>query len=215
MSNSSQQTQQHFFTSSSAGRAALTRRRRIPAFICLGDVRVDALVDAAAGHDMLLGVRHRLPLGQQVEVALQPLVPTVELKLPGTVHWINPAQDEFLTGIVLQTPVPDDFLLRHPGCERSHLRFSCQVTGEVEWPTEQRRSQATVINYSRTGICLQTRSMPRAGSPLTFRWNNPSPQQICGTVCWVSAERSLVVAGCETPPGTAYALSGVTGISSH
>ncbi len=187
----------------------LCRSRRLPTYVCIGDIRVDAAVEEATGNDVLLSVRHRLPLGQQIEVAFQPMVPMVELTIPGVVHWIKADRDEFHAGIVLREAVPEDFQVRHPACERRDLRFPCEVFGQLEWPQQHRSVRATAINYSRSGICVQTKFKPEPGASFRFLWDNPTSHRVLGTVRWVLEDSGVFLAGCELNQGYGYALSGV------
>lgn len=181
--------------------------------IAIDDVRFEATIREASGYDILVDFARPLPvlkLGQRLNVVFLSPIPTVEISLPGIVHWVTAGTSSVATGIVLLSPVPPEFLACHPSCMRNSVRFQCKLSGEVHYPKIRSSSVATVLNYSRHGICMQTRTMPPVGTEFRFVWRSPSFNSVEGVIRWVSGQGETLIAGGEISDKMGYLLSGMT-----
>lgn len=181
--------------------------------ISIDEVRFEAQIREASGYDILVDFSRPLPvlkLGQRLNVVFLTAIPTVEISLPGIVHWVTAGPSSVATGIVLLSPVPPEFMACHPSCMRNSVRFQCKLPGEVHYPTIRSSSVATVLNYSRHGICMQTRTMPPVGTEFRFTWRSPSFNSVDGVIRWVSGQGESLIAGGEITGKFGYLLSGMT-----
>ncbi|MBL8820158.1 MAG: PilZ domain-containing protein [Planctomyces sp.] len=182
------------------------------ALISVNDVRFEAQIREASGYDIMVDFSRPLPElkpGQHLNVVFLTAIPTVEISIPGIVHWVSGETSSVAMGIMLASPVPPEFLACHPSCLRSSIRFQCKVRGEVHYTTVGTSSVASVLNYSRHGLCLQTRTLPPVGTKFRFIWNQPGQSSVEGLVRWVTGQGESLIAGCEIIGKSGYVLSGL------
>ncbi len=181
--------------------------------ISIDEVRFEAYIREASGYDILVDFSRPLPVlkpGQRLNVVFLSPIPTVEISLPGIVHWVSASPASVATGIMLLSPVPPEFLACHPSCLRSSVRFQCKLAGEVHYPKLRSSSVATVLNYSRHGVCMQTRTMPPVGTEFRFVWKTPSFNSVDGIIRWVSGQGESLIAGGQITDKLGYVLSGLS-----
>ena len=189
--------------------AALSQRKRISAFIAVDGNRVEANVQEAAGYDLLVRTRLHVPIRKNIEVIFLSAVPTVEITASGIVHWTQKTEGLHESGIVLGRPVPNEFLVAHPSCERTSIRYQCAVQAMMTWHDDQSRSQTRILNYSRHGLCFQLDTNASIGRQFTMAFDDTPGITIDGTVRWTVGQGDLYLAGCSLQRGFGYHVSGL------
>ena len=152
----------------SSASTALSHRKRISAFISVDGSRVEANVLEAAGYDLLASTRLHIPTGKNIEVIFLSAVPMVEVSASGIVHWTQKTDGFHESGIALGRPVPNEFLVAHPSCERNSIRYQCSAGAVITWNDDQMKSQARILNYSRHGLCFQLGNTVPVGSKFSM-----------------------------------------------
>ncbi|MCA9037402.1 MAG: hypothetical protein KDA91_19835 [Planctomycetaceae bacterium] len=187
----------------------LRTKRRVPAFVFAKGVRHDATVIEATGYDLMVRTRTAIPQCTRVEAIFLTSVPTVEVNISGLIHWTARRETSFEIGIALDVPVPDEFKLLHPGCERESIRYQCSESAEVIWSDANVRSTVKVLNYSRYGLCFQTHHPARIASAFELHPSNAPSVNLNGTVRWIVGQGTDFLAGCALQRGLGYELAGI------
>ena len=190
-------------------RAEVPQRNPFPSYLCINDERMDAQITEASGYDLRVRLRESISRGQSLQVAFLSAIPTVELVVPGVVHWTGAEDGAFEAGIALVEPVPAEYLARHPGCQRSNLRFPCGVPGEVRWTATNSSQSVTIRNYSRDGLCLLCSTSPPVGARFVLACETAGSRTLECSVSWVIAQDGQHLVGCELTAGFGYLISGV------
>lgn len=182
------------------------------AVLSYGETRQQMSVVQAIGFDVLVAGNCLWRPGDRIAVGFQSAISGVETTIPGTVHWFEQKHKEIELGIVLEDQVPDRHVLRLPGCMRANIRYTCCIPGKLDWLQPHSTScPATVVNYSREGICLQSKVSLDVGTELKFSWLNDGRQMIItGTSRWIIDKNDSFLVGCELTNDMGYAISGVT-----
>jgi hypothetical protein len=177
-----------------------------------GKTRQQMAVVQAIGFDALVAGNCQWRPGDRVDVGFQSASSGAETTIPGTVHWLEQKHKEIELGIVLEDQVPDRHVRRLPGCMRGNIRYSCSIPGRLEWLQPHSTScPATIVNYSREGICLQSEETPDVGTELKFSWlNDGRNMNITGTSRWTIDKNGSSLTGCELTNDMGYAVAGVT-----
>lgn len=180
--------------------------------VSCGKARQQMAVVQAIGFDVLVAGNCQWRPGDRLAVGFQSATSGVETTIPGTVHWLEQKHKEIELGIVLEDQVPDRHALRLPGCMRANIRYSCKIPGKLEWLQPHFTSRlATIVNYSRDGICVQSEGSPDIGTELKFSWLNDGRQMtITGTSRWTIDRNGSSLTGCELTNDMGYAIAGVT-----
>lgn len=191
--------------------------------VLAGASRIDAGIIEATGHDVHISLKTPLELRQRVVVVFRSAIPSLDVAIPGVVHWNNSKAAPAEIGIALQEPIPDELTVRQPGCTRNNIRFACKVHGTLKWtqtaasatpgmkaPSEISVS-ATAMNYSRDGFCVQLDKEPTIGTHVEYSWQNDrTALKVHGIVRWVIGQSGGAMAGCELIDSKGYMLgSGV------
>jgi hypothetical protein len=176
-----------------------------------GTKRQQMSVVQAVGFDVLVAGTCQWRPGDRIAVGFQSASSGVETTIPGTVHWLEQKHKEIELGIVLEDQVPDRHVLRLPGCIRANIRYSCSITGQLDWLQPHFTScPATVTNYSREGICLQSKESPDIGTELKFSWlNDGRKMTVTGASRWTIDQNGTLLTGCELTNHMGYAICGV------
>ena len=176
-----------------------------------GKTRQQMSVVQAMEFDVLVAGNCRCQPGDRIAVGFLSAISGVETTIPGTVHSLEQKQKEIELGIVLEDQVPDRHVLRLPGCMRANIRYSCCIPGKLDWlQPHSKSSPATVVNYSREGICLQSAESPDVGTELKFSWlNDGRKMTITGTARWTIGKNGSSLTGCELTNDMGYAIAGV------
>ncbi len=179
--------------------------------LSVGKTRQMMSVVQAMGFDVLVAGNCQWRPGDRITVGFLAAISGVETTLPGTVHCLEQKHKEIELGIVLEDQVPDRYVLRMPGCTRANIRYSCSIPGKLEWLQPHAMScPATVINYSREGICLQSEESPDVGTDIKFSWlNDGRKMTITGTSRWTIDKNGSSLTGCELTNDLGYAISGI------
>ncbi|MBC7967527.1 MAG: hypothetical protein H7Z17_16555 [Fuerstia sp.] len=181
-------------------------------FLTSGSTRVPMSIVQAVGFDLLVSGTADWYSGQRVKVGLISSIPMVELKIPGRVHWQEQKHSEAEFGIVLDDSLPEEFVVREPGCERSSLRFSTHIDGTLHWLEPHAvSSSAIVVNYSRQGVCLKSSAAPKIGTEMRFAWKKDGVEtSITGVTRWMIGQDVGSLTGVELTNALGYAIAGVT-----
>lgn len=187
--------------------------------ILAGSSRSRAEILEANGFDVQVATKSPLGLRQRVVVLFQSDIPTLDVAIPGVVHWLNLRANPAEAGIALQETIPEELTVRQTGCVRNGIRFACKIYGTLSWTQSVGDSKsgssvvkvaATALNYSRDGFCVQLSTEPAIGSSVTFSWQNDrSESRIQGIVRWVIGQSGRPMAGCELIDCKGYMLGGV------
>lgn len=200
------------------GRSAQQNNDSRPAVVLSsGMTHQQMSVVQAIGFDVLVAGNCQWHQGDRIAVGFQSAMSGVETTMPGTVHWLEQKHQEVELGIVLDNEVPDGHVLRLPGSMRANIRYACNIPGKVDWVQPHSTSRpATVVNYSREGICLQSEESPDVGTELKFSWlNEGRKMMITGTSRWTIGKGGSSLTGCELTNEMGYAISGVVSNSNR
>ncbi len=190
----------------------------VPVYVERGRVRTQVNVLEAAGFDLRVLSTVKIPAGSEVRVITESGFPASESTFPGVVHNSRSGTLRTECGIVLSRRVPPELELMCNAGLRINLRFQCCVSGEVQWGNSEARTRATVLNYSRHGVCLRSDTVAIPGEPFRFFWDHQSvrysrlaggSQCVLGTVRWATGEEGLSLAGCELTRSLGYVMSGI------
>lgn len=188
-----------------------THDRCPQAYLTGSNTRKQVSVLQAFGFDVLVCGVGDWYCGQQITLGFRSQMPTAELVIPGKIHWREQKQSEVELGIVLGEALPEEFVVRLPGCERASIRFSCGIAGTLNWHESHSVScPASVVNYSREGICLRSKMTPEIGTEMRFSWtHNGVAHSVNGISSWVIGKGNGTLTGCELIDFHGYAISGV------
>ena len=180
-------------------------------FLSSGNQRVPMSVLQAVGFDVLVSGAGDWKSGQRVNVGFISSIPLMELTIPGRIHWREQKHSAVEFGIVLDDSLPEEFVVREPGCLRSALRFTSRITGTLHWLEPHSVStSATVVNYSREGICLQSDMALKIGTEMRFAWTRDGVEtSVTGITRWTIGQDGGSQIGCELTNDMGYAIAGV------
>ena len=92
----------------------------------------------------------------------------------------------------------------HPGEERGAIRYLCHIGGTVHGNNGKSSAEATVINYSRTGICLQSRAAIHPAEGVRFTWQGKSDHAVTATVRRLLEMDGIHLIGCSLERGMGF-----------
>ena len=193
-------------------RFRLSEDGRPKVLITSGNVRKQGSIVQAIGFDVLLCSPGEWFIGQKVVLGFLSQFSNVELAIPGRVHWREQKQSEVEMGIVLDEQIPDEFVVQESGCARKSIRYPSNIVGTLNWLEPHSVSYAaSVVNYSREGICLQSEVTPQIGTELQFSWLRDSvAYSVTGLSRWVIGKSGGALTGCELTNSLGYAISGLS-----
>lgn len=143
--------------------------------------------------DALIGTEAKLALGDVVTVVLE-TSGTVYV-IPGVVHWVAHGSMLHKYGIALGQRTQQ--LIR--ACRRTGItrtRFACRRTGRILSRTGCMCPQATVVDYSRRGVSLETTAEFQVGETISFELSGtPTPFRM--VVRWSKRNGRFNRLGCE------------------
>jgi hypothetical protein len=185
--------------------------RRPKAFLTASMTCKPVSVEQAIGFDVLVCGVGDWYCGQKIELGFRLQTSNSEFVIPGKIHWREQKQSEVELGIVLDERLPDELVVREPGCERASIRYSSNIPGTLNWLEPHSVScPAAVVNYSREGICVHSSVSPEIGTEVRFSWlDNDIAHNVIGTSRWVIGKSSGSLTGCELINCYGYAISGV------
>lgn len=199
--------------------SAMTAETRKPTLqILAGSSQLAASVIEANGYDIHLSTEKPLTLRQRVVTVFRSEIASLDVAIPGIVHWVNSRVQPIEAAVVLQEPLPEELAVRPPGCIRNGIRFACKVYGKLSWNQTDSDAlasarvdvSATAMNYSRDGFCIQLNHAPAIGTDVSFNWQGDRGNcSLHGTVRWVIGQSGGAMAGCEIIDAKGYMLSGV------
>lgn len=181
--------------------------------ISAGGIRFEARVSEASRQELLVITKKPLPAlskAQRVDVAFQRDVQGLLGAIPGVVHWVYDLPNETHTGILLSSPIPEQYQVSHPSCVRTSIRYKTKITGQLYFPDTGKSSPATVLNYSRDGLCIKVPFSPTSGVAFQFAWEGNCSKPVEGKIRWVTMQPEGTICGCELSEANGISLSGVT-----
>ncbi len=199
--------------------SAMTAETRKPTLqILAGSSQLGASIIEANGYDIHLSTEKPLSLRQRIVTVFRSEIASLDVAIPGIVHWVNSRVQPIESAVVLQEPLPDELAVRPPGCVRNGIRFACKVHGKLSWnqtdsgslPSCRVDTPATAMNYSRDGFCVHLNQAPAIGTEVSFNWQGDrANHSLQGIVRWVIGQSGGAMAGCEIIDAKGYLLSGV------
>lgn len=187
----------------------------IDAFVMIAaaGIRFEAKVTESSKQELLVLTKKPLPAlpkGQRVDVEFHRGVTGKTPPISGIVHWVYDQPEETQCGILLSSPVPNEYHTAHPWCLRNSIRYKSRISGQVYFPDTGTSSPGTVLNYSRDGVCIQLPFAPTSGTGFQFAWEGACPLPIEGVIRWVTVQPDGVLCGCELKGCDGLLLSGIT-----
>lgn len=164
--------------------------------------------------DLHIATERALSVSEVVEFELETGFPAELKKWRGVVHWTFANRKLLEAGIALASPVPPELVIASSSSMRSSVRFPFRTAGKISSLKDGRRFSGKSVNYSRSGLLLQTSAEFQVGDRISFEWYSArgqllSQQQrsIDAVVRWVSKESDSWLLGCETSKDSLWPLS--------
>lgn len=179
--------------------------------------RERATVVEAVEFDIQLLVASEWSLAEIANVNFMRSTPTVESSIPGIVHWVEKRTSETLLGIVLEERTPPEYLVRFDGCRRNAIRYPSSIAGTLRWLAPHSVcSGATIVNYAREGICLESAIAPDAGNEVEFSWlDRDTNRTATGIVRWSMNQGDGYLTGVELTNDLGYAITGIPALTNR
>lgn len=179
-----------------------------------GRGRQEVFVMETGRFDLRIASESPLSISEAVEFELATGFPAEVKKWRGVVHWTFANRKLNEAGIALTAPVPPELVIASSSSMRSSVRFPCRLAGKIVSLKDGKKLTAKTINYSRSGMLLQTSTEYQIGDRIVFEWYSvrsqlPSQQHrsVEAVVRWTSKESDSYLLGCETSKDTLWCLS--------
>jgi len=121
-----------------------------------GAMPVAGTVLEMSPRDLKLLLEDDLPPGSIVELELTSPLHEFSVAVRGVAHWRQPDDSGTLVGIFLNSALPHDVVGHYWSDLRKELRYPCAWSCGLYLPRQRRNHRATLLNYSRSGLMLQT-----------------------------------------------------------
>ncbi len=106
--------------------------------------------------DLKLQLEEGLAAGSIVELELSSPEYGFSIAIRGVAHWKHAVESGVQVGVFLNSALPHD-VVGHYWCDlRKELRYPCEWTCGLQRPRQRRSHRATLLNYSRSGLMLET-----------------------------------------------------------
>lgn len=155
-----------------------------------------------------------LSISEAVEFELETGFPAEMKKWRGVVHWTHANRKLNEAGIALTSPVPPELVIASESSMRTSVRFPYKISGKISSLKDGRKLTGKTVNYSRTGLLLQTLSELQLGERIVFEWYSDRSmlvtqrhRSIEAVVKWTKKEYDAWMLGCETSKDTLWCLS--------
>jgi hypothetical protein len=175
-----------------------------------------AYIIESAKHDLHLSLERPIPAGETVEFSVSTGFPVETKVVTGAVHWSMSHRVNSEIGVAVTAPVPPELIVASRGSLRNDIRYPCKVAGMLGLVQDKMLKPATAINYSRSGMCLQSTERFEAGQELRFEWNSwggrtesASGREMTASIRWISHVGGMSLIGCDTPEKALWPLASV------
>jgi len=179
-----------------------------------GRGRQDAFVIETGRFDLHIATEGPLSISEAVEFEMETGFPAEVRKWRGIVHWTFANRKLNEAGIALTSPVPPELVIASSSSMRSSIRFPYKLTGKIVSLKDGKKLSAKSVNYSRSGILLQTSEAFQIGDRISFEWYSARSQllvqqhrSVDAVVRWASKESDSYLLGCETSKDALWCLS--------
>jgi hypothetical protein len=121
-----------------------------------GAMPISGVVLEMSPRDLKLQLDEGVATGSVVELELSSTEHGFSIAIRGVVHWRRPGESGCLAGVFLNSALPHD-VVGHFWCDlRKELRYACDWKCGLHLPRQRRNHGATLLNYSRSGLMLET-----------------------------------------------------------
>ena len=121
-----------------------------------GAMPVAGTVLEMSPRDLKLLLEDDLPPGSIIELELASPLHEFSVAIRGIIHWRQVSESGTVVGVFLNSALPHD-VVGHYWCDlRKELRYACEWSCALQLPRQRRRHQATLLNYSRSGLMVET-----------------------------------------------------------
>lgn len=179
-----------------------------------GRGRQEVFVIGTGRFDLHIATEGPLSISEAVEFELETGFPTEVRKWRGIVHWTFANRKLNEAGIALTSPVPPELVIASSSSMRSSVRFPYKLAGKIMSLRDGKKLSAKTINYSRSGVLLQTSAEYQIGDRISFEWYSARSQMLAqqhrsvdAVVCWASKESDSYLLGCEASKDALWCLS--------
>ena len=179
-----------------------------------GRRRQDVFVIETGRFDLHIATEGPLSISEAVEFDLETGFPAEVRKWRGIVHWTFANRKLNEAGIALTSPVPPELVIASSSSMRSCVRFPQKLAGKIVSMKDGKKLSAKTVNYSRSGILLQTSEGYQTGDRISFEWYSVRSQMLAqqhrsvdAVVRWASRESESYLLGCETSKDALWCLS--------
>ena len=176
--------------------------------------RQEVFVIATGRFDLHIATEGPLSISESVEFELETGFPAEVRKWRGIVHWTFANRKLNEAGIALTSPVPPELVIASSSSMRSSVRFPQKLAGKIVSLKDGKKLSAKTVNYSRSGILLQTSEGYQIGDRISFEWYSVRSQMLAqqhrsvdGVIRWASKESDSYLIGCETSRDALWCLS--------
>jgi hypothetical protein len=165
-----------------------------------GAMPVAGAVLEMSPRDLKLLLEEDLPAGSIVELELVSPVHEFSVAIRGVAHWRQVDESGALVGVFLNSALPHD-VVGHYWCDlRKELRYACEWSCGLYLPRQRRRQRATLLNYSRSGLMLETDAVVHEQDPIQLAdaTSLEAVPIVTGVVRWRTPRApGIFVLGCE------------------
>jgi len=121
-----------------------------------GAMPISGMVLEMSPRDLKLLLDEELATGSVVELELSSAEHAFSIAIRGVVHWRRPGESGCCVGVFLNSALPHE-VVGHFWCDlRKELRYACEWKCGLHVPRQRRNHAATLLNYSRSGLMLDT-----------------------------------------------------------
>jgi hypothetical protein len=152
--------------------------------------------------DLKLLLNEDLATGSIVELELSSSENGFSFAVRGVAHWRQTDESGSQVGVFLNSALPHD-VVGHFWCDlRKELRYPCEWDCGLYLPRQRRNRRATLLNYSRSGLMLETDAdVYEQDSVWITDAAHPHPASVVtGVVRWrIERMPGRCLLGCEMP----------------
>jgi hypothetical protein len=150
--------------------------------------------------DVKLVLDEDLPPGSIIELELTSSLHEFSVAIRGVAHWRHADESGAVVGVFLNSALPHD-VVGHYWCDlRKELRYACEWSCGLYLPRQRRRHRATLLNYSRSGLMLETDAAVHEQDQIQLADAAPldAPPIVTGVVRWRTPRApGIFILGCE------------------
>lgn len=172
--------------------------------------RLKATVLSISAVDLRLAMDGNPERGETVCVTIPAQGRIAEITLTGVVHWKEMRGGLHEVGIFLNPEAPEHALPLRNDINRGSERYSCRISGRLDWGSAGAECVATAVNYSYSGLALRCPSEGPIDEVFVFRWLDAEHKHhVTGVARWQVEQNGSFLIGCELEPGAGYRIAGL------